>query len=96
MLKRKSTKRSALQKEAEGEEGRGGEEPESNIFIPEDGSQDHHIDVIEAGERRVKKWVSPFSEGKRRKYRSEDLAPYPQHCGVRRLLQDVRPAVRMK
>jgi hypothetical protein len=48
------------------------------IYIPKDGSQDHDIDVIEAGERRVKKWVSPFSEGKTRKYRSQDLAPYPQ------------------
>lgn len=66
------------------------------IYIPKDGSQDHDIDVIEASERRVKKWVSPFSEGKRRKHRSQDLAPYPQHCGMRRLLLDVRPAVWMK
>lgn len=34
------------------EEGGGREGPQSNIYIPEDGSQDHDIDVIEAGESR--------------------------------------------
>lgn len=65
-------------------------------YISENGSQDHDMDDFEAGEKSTKWWVPSFSEGERRDHCPQYLVPHSQHRGVRCLLIDVRPAVRMR